>query len=99
MLTYYVEENQKRLTESYNLFTDYFKKHNIPYTPCCAGLFIWMDLRRFLPKTDSQGKELDGPAAEKELFMRMINDAKLFIAPGAQCESSVLFLVSCWIRM
>ena len=88
MLTYYVEENQKRLAESYELFTSYFKKHNIPYTPCCAGLFIWMDLRRFLPKTDAQGKELDGAAAEKELFMRMIDDAKLFIAPGAQCISS-----------
>lgn len=86
-LTYYVEENQKRLTESYNLFTSYFRDNGISYRPCTAGLFIWIDLRPFLPAVNAQGKALDPKDAERELFMRMLQEAKLFVAPSAQCAS------------
>lgn len=85
MMTYYVEENQKRLSESYNLFTSYFRDNNISYRPCTAGLFIWIDLRPFLPSVNAKGETLEPKDAERELFLRMINGAKLFVAPGAQC--------------
>ncbi len=44
----YITDNQSLLTQSYISVTKLLKKHNIPYVPARGGLFIWIDLSKFL---------------------------------------------------
>ncbi len=44
----YIIDNQSLLTQSYVSVTKLLKKHNIPYVPARGGLFIWIDLSRYL---------------------------------------------------
>ena len=44
----YITHNQSLLTQSYISVTKLLKKHNIPYVPARGGLFIWIDLSKYL---------------------------------------------------
>ena len=57
-LNYYIQENQKRLNESYNELTFGLKNLSIPYIPASAGIFCVIDLR-FLLKGNTWSAEDD----------------------------------------
>ena len=44
----YITDNQSLLTQSYVSVAKLLKKHNIPYVPARGGLFIWIDLSKYL---------------------------------------------------
>ncbi|EPS38744.1 hypothetical protein H072_7483 [Dactylellina haptotyla CBS 200.50] len=47
----FIEKNQKKLGEHYQILVNWFKKMDIPYVHGSnAGFFIWVDLTRYLEK-------------------------------------------------
>lgn len=77
----YIEENQKRLSDSYAFAVDFLKKHGIEYAPGCnAAFFLWVDLGK-------RYKELHPEAsAEQEVgetVMQRLIKEKVFLASGA----------------
>ena len=43
-----IPTNHKRLRECHSLVTEALEKHNISFVPSCSGLYVWIDLRKYL---------------------------------------------------
>ena len=43
-----IPTNHKRLRECHSLVTEALEKHDIPVVPSCSGLYLWIDLRKYL---------------------------------------------------
>ena len=43
-----IPTNHKRLRECHRLVTDALEKANVPVVPSCSGLYVWIDLRKYL---------------------------------------------------
>ncbi|BGP56596.1 hypothetical protein JCM8202v2_004222 [Rhodotorula sphaerocarpa] len=70
----YLALNRSRLSGAYARATAWLREHDIPYRPAQAGHFVWIDLRRFLPGEDREGRVLEGPAErEVELVQRFLD--------------------------
>ena len=52
----------------------------IPYVPAVAGMFVWVDLRTFLPPQPEPGVNVW--AWEEELFEALMDQAKVLLTPG-----------------
>lgn len=70
----YLLLNQTALASAYAYAEKWLKHHQIEYRKSNAGHFIFIDLRRFLPTTDSNGKEIIGFAQEDELSDRFMKN-------------------------
>lgn len=58
--------------------------HNVPYLHGKAGLFLWMDLRAYLPQSDPSalcGAE-DDDRRERELYLDLMKKHGLLFTPG-----------------
>ncbi|OMH82029.1 1-aminocyclopropane-1-carboxylate synthase 2 [Zancudomyces culisetae] len=44
----FISTNQRRLKENYYKITEYLTRNNVSYVSACAGVYIWVDLRRQL---------------------------------------------------
>ena len=71
---HYIQENQKRLLQAYQICTTTLDRLNIPYVGASAGMFIWVDLSCCLHGS--------GWEAEEDLFQSMVQDSKLVLTPG-----------------
>ncbi|KAF8422469.1 pyridoxal phosphate-dependent transferase [Tirmania nivea] len=77
-LTYYLNENQRRLGEGYELLVTTLDKYGINYVKGGnAGLFLWVDLSFALEKPEDGGKP--GMVEDKKLN-RKILDGKVYLA-------------------
>ncbi|ORY02342.1 PLP-dependent transferase, partial [Basidiobolus meristosporus CBS 931.73] len=45
-MDWFVEENKRRLLQSYQRLSGFCDEHSILYQPCSAGHFVWFDFRR-----------------------------------------------------
>ena len=52
----------------------------IPYIPAVAGMFVWVDLRGFLPPQETPGVNVW--AHEERLFDLLMDEAKVVMTPG-----------------
>lgn len=79
----FVETNQRRLTEAYELVKAWCLHHKIPYKKSNAGHFLLVDLTRFLPQSIGEDST---PLAEGEqetaLWSRALKE-RICITPGS----------------
>jgi aspartate/methionine/tyrosine aminotransferase len=86
----YLEEAQTRAGDTLAFTFDWLEKLNIGHSNPVAGHFIWCDMRAYLPKFDKHGKKIDDPAKQEfELFMRLLNDGNVYVAPGSFYHSQI----------
>ncbi len=72
-------ENQCRLAHASGIAMSQLAGFGVPCVPPAAGLFLWADLRRFLPEATFAG--------ERALFERLLHGHRLNITPGGACHS------------
>ncbi|KDE03099.1 hypothetical protein MVLG_06396 [Microbotryum lychnidis-dioicae p1A1 Lamole] len=85
----YIEMNQSKLAEHYQVAVDWLKRHEIPFRPSNAAHFIWIDLRKWLPTQTSDGQAIEpGMAQEAELAARFAEQG-VVLARGAAYGHSV----------
>lgn len=70
----YVEENHRRITESYLVVVRMLRRLGIPYTPSRGSLFIWADFSAYLSAPSDQ--------AEEDLWMQIFRDTQILFTPG-----------------
>lgn len=75
------ETNQKRLRGAFTLVSTALQELGVPVHESQAGLFLWADFSKWLK--DSSGFE-----AEKELWQRIFDQARVSISPGANFHST-----------
>ena len=88
----FVAENQKLLEESYDLLTVGLTEAGIPFTPAVAGMFVWVDLRQWLPQQSWEG--------EAALWKRVCDSCKVILTPGSSCfaeEPGFFRLCFAWV--
>ncbi len=76
----YLTEMPRRLGEAYRRTVVALDDARIPYLPSEAGFFLLVDLRRFLAAPTFE--------AERALWRRLLDDAKVNLTPGAACHIS-----------
>lgn len=76
--TAFRRENHKRLNKRCMALTAVLNQYKIPYLQPTAGLFLWMDLSRYL--TSSENKS---PAdRERALYLELVQEFGLLFTPG-----------------
>ena len=77
-----IPTNHKRLREIHTMVNDALKKEDIPVVPSCSGLYVWIDLRKYLtpPRFETE-KRLADMLLENGCY---INAGKVFscVEPG-----------------
>lgn len=77
----YIQENQKRLSDSYAYTANYAKDHGIEYaTGCNAGFFLWVNLGKRYRELHSNISE-DEDISER--VMQQLLKHRVFLASGA----------------
>jgi aspartate/methionine/tyrosine aminotransferase len=71
-------ENHNRLERRCQELTDVFDECNIPYLPPTSGLFVWLDLSKYLPRDES----LSPAEKERELYLQLVQEFGLLLTPG-----------------
>lgn len=70
------KENHKRLRERSSQITTILDKYGIPHLKPTAGLFVWIDLSKFLPN------QADVNDVERTLYLKLIVQYGLLFTPG-----------------
>ncbi len=73
-MSHYIQENQKRLTNSYIAVVSLLKKHQVPYVPSRGGLFAWIDFSTYLSEQSEK--------AEMDLWMELFHSTGVLLTPG-----------------
>jgi 1-aminocyclopropane-1-carboxylate synthase len=77
----YIQENQKRLSDSYAYTANYAKDHGIEYaTGCNAGFFLWVNLGKRYRELHSDISEDENIS---ERVMQQLLKHRVFLASGA----------------
>eukprot|EP00884_Botryococcus_braunii_P001068 jgi/Botrbrau1/10962/Bobra.0383s0016.1 len=76
----FLTQMRDRLAASYNALTGALREMEIPHTPASAGIFVWVDLRSFLPEATWEG--------ERALWEALIEDCGLLVTPGKACHAA-----------
>ncbi|OVA07265.1 Aminotransferase [Macleaya cordata] len=74
----YIKENKKRLMSRHDMLVSGLRNAGINCLKSNAGLFCWVDLRHLLSSKTFE--------AEKELWKRILFEARLNISPGSSCH-------------
>ncbi|OMH80190.1 1-aminocyclopropane-1-carboxylate synthase-like protein 1 [Zancudomyces culisetae] len=93
----FISTNKLRLKENYNKITGYLKQHEIPYVPAYAGVFVWVDLRKYLMEWRNKNL-LPGQAQitstdqltfddEFRMWADTIDKGKIYITSGQSFKS------------
>ncbi|EFN53200.1 hypothetical protein CHLNCDRAFT_137035 [Chlorella variabilis] len=77
----FLQQNQKLLRESYDVLAEALEEEKIPYVPAVAGMFVWIDLRKWLPEK----KDWE---AERKFWQRVCDDCKIILTPGHDCHAA-----------
>lgn len=84
----YIETNQKRLTSRYEAVTTLMKEHHIPHVDANGGLFIWIDLRKWLNYFSDRGNVsggLSGTAARELKLAQHLVKHGVHMSRGKVC--------------
>lgn len=74
----FIATNQCRLSLSYSKITSFFRRHNIPYFPGNAGVFVWARLG---------GDQIRTSAEELETWTKL-NDHGIGVGAGSDYHST-----------
>jgi aspartate/methionine/tyrosine aminotransferase len=74
----YLGEMRSRLGTSYRATTSALDAAGIPYIEAMAGLFVLVDLRRFMHEASWAG--------EDQLWRRILDEANVNLTPGSACH-------------
>ncbi|KAJ3157149.1 hypothetical protein HDU89_002560 [Geranomyces variabilis] len=82
-VAWYVEENKKRMRESFEKTATELRRMRVPYIEPDSGFFIFVDLSRWIPAVNasSTAENLPESAGWRCLWNRLI-DAGIYILPG-----------------
>lgn len=72
----FFEENQRKLAEAYRRTTAILDRLGIPYMKAEAGLFLWVDMRKWTRGTEAKH--------EIELWERLL-ETKVLLTPSSEC--------------
>jgi aspartate/methionine/tyrosine aminotransferase len=100
----YLAANCGALRAAYALVTGILADARIPFVPACSGMFVWIDLRRFLRHhrtaapaalaASGTSRHRDTAAsepdweAERALTTLMFDKAKVLLTPGEACMAA-----------
>jgi 1-aminocyclopropane-1-carboxylate synthase len=70
----YIQENKKRLNQSYKLVIKALKKLDVPYVPSRGSLFVWVDFSKYLKTNDAKGEE--------QLWLDIYKNTGVLLTPG-----------------
>ncbi|KAI7841266.1 hypothetical protein COHA_005039 [Chlorella ohadii] len=76
----FLQRNQRLLEESYDGLTGALEAEGIPFTPAVSGMFVWVDLRRWLPEPTWE--------AEEEFWRNVCDRCKVILTPGKDCHAA-----------
>lgn len=74
-IEYYIEENKKRVTQSYKLVVAALNKIGVSYIPSRGSLFVWADFSKYLKEDSNQGQE--------NLWIDIYKKTGVLLTPGA----------------
>ncbi len=77
-VTWYIQENQRRLYETYQALEVALDRINVPLFPSQGAIFAWADFSAYI---------LEGQT-EKELWMELFTDAKIALTSGESCKAN-----------
>jgi aspartate/methionine/tyrosine aminotransferase len=75
---YFRRENHARLRSRSVQITNLLDQYQIPYLPPTAGLFVWLDLSKFLTNVSHTAHD-----PERALYMKLILTYGLLLTPGS----------------
>ena len=75
----FLKKNNKNLRKSYERISSLLEKNGIGFVPADAGMFVWIDCRKYLKKKTWEG--------EMELWTGLAQDAKVLFTPGKDCHA------------
>jgi aspartate/methionine/tyrosine aminotransferase len=75
----YMASTRDKLENSYDTLTGCLDMYGIPYRSAVAGMFVWVDLRKWLKEDSWMG--------ERELLERMQTECKVLMTPGEACHA------------
>ena len=73
--------NAAALGRSYDALSASLDAARIPFTPAVAGMFVWVDMRGWLPAG------APGWAGERELWAALCDECKVILTPGEACHA------------
>jgi 1-aminocyclopropane-1-carboxylate synthase len=79
-IDWYINENQRRLWETYQALEAALSRIQVTVIPAQGGLFVWADFSSLLK---------DGQS-EKELWLELFEDAKVMFTTGESCNAEKL---------
>ena len=75
----FIQKNAELLEKSYDTISSHLRKAEIPFQAAEAGMFVWIDLRKWLPSSTWE--------AEKVLWDRICQESKVILTPGEACHA------------
>ena len=88
----YLESNQSNIRSRCDRMQQCLDEVGISYLPADSGLFVWMDLREFLPTLELDGNNCGQQPAEeplqskehreRQLYLRLMKEYGLLFTPG-----------------
>ena len=80
----YLSESHDRLKSRCKHVEDLLEELDIPFLKGEAGLFLWMDLREFLPNNND-----DDQAKERSLYLDLLKAYGLLFTPGLSMKTEI----------
>lgn len=81
-LAWFLAENRRRLTASFDWMTDFLNHHKIPYVPGNAGHFLMIDLRAFMDQDVIDSEQSTAPTPNTT------DDVRATTAAAAQSKAT-----------
>ena len=76
-------ENHERLERRCQQLTDVLDECGIPYLPPNAGLFVWLDLSKHLPRDTHLSPE----ERERHLYLKLVHEFGLLLTPSLSMKN------------
>ena len=77
--TEFVAKNSKLLEASYDTVAAGLESAGIPFIPAVAAMFVWIDMRQWLPENSWEG--------EAQLWERVCDKCRVILTPGSSCHA------------
>jgi aspartate/methionine/tyrosine aminotransferase len=78
----YLKANCDNIRARYDTLNSYLDDIGVPYLHADSGLFVWMDLREFLPSVTDASLNESMERCERQLYLMLMNEYGLLFTPG-----------------
>jgi len=78
----YLKANCDNIRARYDTLHSYLDDIGVPYLQADSGLFVWMDLREFLPSVTDASLNESMEHSERQLYLMLMNEYGLLFTPG-----------------